>query len=230
MTVQAIVERRSSLGLQRIAITEHVFDVEDLDRIVQITAEIPPDEENVLLGVEMDADARSLDGALVAPTQGIDWVIASFHRFPGTSIWWHDKSFREAKEEKTIYNQWLDWVHKVIAKARPNVLGHLGAMICQLSIVHEFDKSILADFADILQNCRKYGVAIELNEAMRKKISPLQKDTYYRVFQLAKQEKVKIALGSDAHSLSQIGQYAWVREIVGRVGITEKDCIVPEKG
>jgi HisJ family histidinol phosphate phosphatase len=229
MTVEAIMKQWPRVGLERIAITEHVFAPDDLERIALIANEIPSGVENVVLGAEMDADATALDGTLVAPTEGLDWVIASFHKFPGTSIWWHDEGFRELKEEKTIYGEWIDWVHRVIAVGRPDALGHLGAMICQLSIVKEFGGSILRDFTEIMQSCRKHGVAVELNEGMHRKITPAQKATYYRVFQLARQEKVKIVLGSDAHSLPQIGRYVWAREIVEKLGIEMSDCVFPAK-
>jgi HisJ family histidinol phosphate phosphatase len=229
MTVQAILEEKVALGLKGIAITEHVFGPEDLSKIRQIACEIPPSDEGVVLGVEMDADASSLDGTLVAPTEGIDWVVASFHKFPGTSIWWHDKSFRQIKDEKSIYDEWLAWVHRVITRARPDALGHLGVLICQLSMVKTFDGQVLSDFAGILQSCRKYGVAIELNEGTYRKISHSQRATYHRVFHLAKREKVKIVLGSDAHSLSEIGRYAWVGDIVRKAGIKETDCVFPTR-
>jgi len=229
MSVEAIIQEASRKHMIQIAITEHVFFESDQSKIATIANQIPPSAENVVLGVEMDADAEALDGTLVGSTEGIDWVIASFHRFPGTSIWWHDGDFQDVKEEKTIYREWFEWVHKVIEVGRPDALGHLGVMICQLSIVEEFDEPILQDFREILRSCREHGVALELNEGTHKKMRPSQKDTYYRVFQLAKKEKVKIVLGSDAHSLPQIGRYVWAREIIDRVGIEMKDCVAPVK-
>ena len=226
MTVEAISERWPEVGLERIAITEHVFTQKDLERVKLIAKEMPLDE-NVVLGAEMDADSIALDGTLVAPTEGIDWVFASFHKFPGTNMWWHDENFREYKEEKVIYAEWIDWVHKVIAVGRPHALAHPGAMICQLSIVEAFEGKILDDFAEIMQSCREHGVAVEINEGMYRKITPAQRATYYRVFQLAKREGVKTVLGSDAHSLPQIGKYVWVREIVQKAGIEMTDCVAP---
>ena len=224
MTVEAVIRQMQEMRL----ITEHVFEEPDLTTIEIIAGQIPPSAENVLLGVEIDADATALDGTLVAPTDGLDWVIASFHKFPGTSIWWH-QDYRKAKEEKTIYREWLDWVHKVIAKSKPDALGHPGALISQLSTVEEFDGPILRDFAEILDSCREHGVAIELNEATHNKMRRLQKETYYRVFQLAKEKGVKIVLGSDAHSLPKIGHYLWAREIVGKAGLGMSDFIIPTK-
>lgn len=228
MTVDAVIRQMQEMRLRQIAITEHVFMKPDLNNIEKIAGQIPSGTENVLLGAEMDADAMALDGTLVAPTDGIDWVIVSFHKFPGTSIWWHE-DYRKAKEEKTIYQEWLDWVHKVIAVSRPDALGHPGAMICQLSIIEEFDGRVLRDFAEIVDSCREYGVAIELNEATHGKMRPRQKETYYRVFRLAKEKGVKIVLGSDAHSLPKIGNYLWAREIVGKAGIERSDFIIPTK-
>ena len=228
MTVEAVIRQMQEMRLEQIAITEHVFEEPDLSTIEIIASQIPPSAENVLIGVEIDADATALDGALVAPTDGLDWVIASFHKFPGTSIWWHE-DYRKVKEEKTIYREWLDWVHKVIAKSKPDTLGHPGALICQLSIVEEFDRPILRDFAEILDSCREHGVAIELNEATHNKMRRLQKETYYRVFQLAKEKGVKIVLGSDAHSLPKIGRYLWAREIADRAGLSVSDFIDPRR-
>lgn len=228
MTVEAVIRQMQEMRLEQIAITEHVFEQPDLSTIEMIASQIPPSAENVLLGVEIDADATALDGTLVAPTDGIDRVIASFHKFPGTSIWWHG-DYRKAKEEKTIYREWLDWVHKTIAVSKPDALGHPGAMICQLSTVEEFDEGILRDFADILASCREHGVAFELNEATHNKMRRLQKETYYRVFQLAKAMGVKIVLGSDAHALPKIGHYTWAREIVDKAGLGPSDFVIPVK-
>lgn len=226
MTVEAINARWPEVGLERIAITEHVFTSRDIERIKLIAQGMPLDE-NVVLGAEMDADSIALDGTLVAPTEGIDWVMASFHKFPGLSIWWHDENFREYKEEKVIYDEWIDWVHKVIAIGRPDALAHPGAMICQLSIVEAFEGKVLDDFKDIIQSCKEHGVAVEINEGMQRKITWAQSATYHRIFQLAKQAGAKVVLGSDAHSLPQIGKYVWVRDIVKKAGIEMTDCVVP---
>ena len=224
-TVDAIYKRWQETDLERIAITEHVFSQRDLARIHNIAGELPEDE-NVVLGVEIDADSISLDGKLVAPTDGIDWVIVSFHKFPGTHVWWHDNS-RELRAEEDLYNDWVEWAHKVISVSRPHALAHPGAMICQLSIVESFSGKVLRDFEEILQSCKEYGVAIELNEGMHRKITPAQKDSYYRVFQIAKEKQVKVTLGSDAHSLPQIGNFSWAREIAAKVGLGPEDLLKP---
>ena len=228
MTVDAIIGQMQEVGLKQIAITEHVFVRSDLGRVGIVASQISRDAENVLLGAEMDADAIALDGTLVAPTDGIDWVVASFHKFPGTSIWWN-QDYREAKDEKTIYREWLDWAHEVVAVSKPDAIGHPGTLICHLSTVEEFDKPILRDFAGILESCREHGVAFELNELTHKKMRPLQKETYYRVFKLAKEKGVKIVLGSDSHSLPQIGRYLWIREVIDQAGLERSDFIIPTK-
>ena len=228
VTVDAIHQKQREVGLSRIAITEHIFVPKDIKRIQKIAEELP-DDPNVVLGAEIDADASRLDGTLVSPTDGLDWVIASFHKFPGTDIWWHDGSFRESKDEQTIYAKWLEWGHKTISTARPNALAHPGALISQLSMVQAFEGPVLDDFREIMESCREYQVAVELNEGMSNKTNPQQRATYYRLFELAKQAGVKIVLGSDAHSLAQIGRYVFVKEIAEKVGLQMSDCIVPER-
>lgn len=229
MTVQSITRQMQIKGLEQIAITEHVFEKEDLHQIAVIASEMALVGDKALLGAEIDADSRTLDGKLVASAKGMDWVIASFHKFPGTSIWWHDRRFRQVLEERAVYDQWVSWVHRVISVSKPDALGHLGVLICRLSIVKEFDDAILQDFREILASCRQHGVALELNEGASKKMTQPQRDTYYRVFQLAKEAKVKIVLASDSHSLAQIGHYVWTRDIVGRAGIEIGDCIIPAR-
>lgn len=227
MTIEGIIGEVKSRNLVRAAITEHVFSTKDLQVVTRVRDEVQSANGRITVGAEIDANPIKLDGSLVAPSEGIDWVIASIHHFPGTSIWWFDKDFHTFGEEEHFYQLWIEWVHRIISISRPDVLGHPGVLICQLAQTTSFTADILNDLYDIFCECRKYGVAVELNELAFHKMTALQRETYYKVFAAAREAKAKIAIGSDAHASWQIGNYIWVKSVCQKLCLKDEDCMFP---
>jgi len=234
MTVRNIVQRADQLNLTRLAITEHVGSTREFERIRFIREELEKMTAGpeVIVGAEIDADPEKEDGSFKDSLETIirdneeeiGFILGATHQFPGSRYIWHKKLSLSSGEKKTLYEKWFCWAEKIVQNPLVDVFAHPGVLISRNGIVERFnDPGILRDFRGLIRLMKLHRVAFEFNEYVLTKLHPRQIETYPFLFRLALEEGVKISLGSDAHCLSQIGRFPWIRQCFLKIGGNLKD-------
>ncbi len=184
LTIPNIIDKSESLGLNRIAITEHVRKnsdwtkkyLDELDYYIHRTRII------VLKGFE----AKILEnGEIDCPVEFLNneyFIIASFH---------------------TRYNKekWYEALIKAIENPNVDVIGHLAPEIDFM-----VNDSELADIAELVV---ANGKKIEINS---KYIRPPKE--FLKIF---KEHDVDFHLGSDAHSINEIGNFNRIKDLINLI-------------
>ncbi|MDO8604358.1 MAG: PHP domain-containing protein, partial [bacterium] len=181
-SIESIVVHALSLGLKTIAITDHSQSLKiahglSIDRLLEQQQEINRCKQkfpqiNILSGSEVDIKS---DGTLDYPDHilnNLDIVIGSIH----------------TATKQNVTNIYI----KAIESGKLSIIGHITGRLINERMPHDMD------IETILQTCKQYNVAIELN------CQPNRLDADEQILKRCKHLDIKIALGSDAHDLSQI--------------------------
>ncbi len=248
MLVGAIIDRANAVGLKRIVILEHVPEMPRYRRAVidEQVASVPrtqidaiADEirhwkdgsaARVLLGAEVDANPHERDGRLLlADLSGIDVVFGSTHFLPAVPALWYEVPDLPEDQRARIYRDWMAWAMHVAANPAVDVLSHPGAEMASMGAIEAFAGPVLDDFEKLLQVCKKYETAFELNELFATKVGPTLCESYTDVIALARDLGVKLSIGSDSHQLDRIGQYAWVQSVIEALGLGPEHYFHPQR-
>jgi len=184
LTIPNIINKSETLGLERIAITEHVRknSVWTKKYIDELNYHIPRTKIKILKGFE----AKILvDGEIDCPAEFLNneyFIIASFH---------------------TRYNKekWYEALVKAIKNPGVNVIGHLAP-----EIDFNVNENELGNIAELIVDKAK---KVEINS---KYIRPPKE--FLKIF---KEYGVEFHLGSDAHSINDIGNYNRIKDLINLI-------------
>lgn len=251
MTVSQILPAAKEAGMHRLLVLEHTPQVNSIVREAIREERFDPRRTNrfhldtiaeecqihdaevspmkVFVGAEVDADPNTSDGTLLLrDCSELDVVMASTHYLPNKRGFLYDSVPWSDPDKMRIREEWMVWAMRIAANPRVNILAHPGALLCQLGAVSAFEGDILEDFSKLLQICKKYETAFELNELLlRKKMKPEQANTYHEVIALARDLEVPISTGSDAHHKADIGQFPLCEAIAEYLDLKEHHFWVP---
>lgn len=227
MTLANIVGRAEQVGLKQIAITEHVWNHQHLHILDILTEELERIEPGITVrvGVEVDVDPRHGDGRFIEQIPS-DFrpVIAATHTYPESTMMWYSDESASTRTRRRLLKKWFRWVTAAVQRQRVDVLAHPGIMLSREGPGVRFEAEMLDRFTDLFGVMRAQGVAFELNEQVKRKLlSDQQQETYHNLPALAVELGVKLSVGSDAHELSQIGQFDWLSGLVRRAGLRARD-------
>ena len=227
MTLENIVHRAQNLGLEQIAVTDHVWNEQQLamlDVLEQEFEELDP-QITVRLGAEVDVDPRHIDGRLI---EKIDPrfrpLIIATHAYPQTTIMWFDDAQVSRRTKRQLLKKWFRWVTAAVKRDNVDVLAHPGILLSREGPDLRFEAELLDRFTDLFGVMRAHSVAFEINEQVKVKLlSEDQRDTYHNLPALAAELGVKFSLGSDSHELAQIGHLPWARRVANNAGLEPAD-------
>jgi len=243
-TVLNMVAGGGGAGLDAMALSEHVPtvvpDVEAwraskgdrsvIDAVAADLADIDPPAAagapKVLLGVEVDADPYSLDGALMLDDlSGIDYVLASTHLFPGGEAFWFEMISVAESAKRRILEAWVMWTAKVAANPAVNAMSHPGALVGARFVIDEFDDEVLAVMTPMLESMAANSTAFELNELLGRKLPARARESYPELVKRARALGVRFSAGSDAHGPEAVGLMPWARSVAREAGLGPEDFI-----
>ncbi len=190
MTIPNIIKQAQKVGLVEIAITEHVRRTSDwIDKYLnKIRSYSNNSEIEILTGFE----TRILPGGIldIEDRYLTDeyFIIASFH------------TFLEGKKE------WLNSLIKIIENPYINVLGHIGTKY------NGYDPTKI-DFYLTTKELEKIAYLISSNNKLVE-INASHILPFKRFLDVFKEYKVKFVLGSDAHSICQIGDFKSIKHLI----------------
>ena len=220
MTVPTILARADALGLQTIALTEHIMQPDNIAWIHDITQQLTQTSSacRVIIGAEIDADPALGTGQLVyQPDAALNLVLASLHRFPGTDLLPHVGQ-RPDLPRTDILQIWRRCFLGLAANPAVDIIAHPGAMIANLLPQEDFAPDVLEIFAQAARLSAQHGIAWELNRLLGNKLTPTQRFHYHRIPQLALDAGVSLVFGSDAHEPDEIAATTFVEDVVTELG------------
>lgn len=184
LTVPNILLTAKKLGLEKIAITEHVRRTSEWTNVY--IKEIESFINNTNIKVLKGFEAKILsNGEIDCPNQYLNgnfFIIASFH----------------TKYEKET---WLDALIKTINNPFVNVIGHLAPEI---------------GFSISENEIKKIGEELYSNEKIVE-INAKYKRPPINFLTIFKDMGIRFHLGSDAHSLNEIGNFTRINDLINLI-------------
>ncbi len=218
--VPTIIARAEELGLEMIAITEHVIEPANVAWVRQVAAQVAPRAARcrVIVGAEIDVDPGRGDGGLVIqPDPRIGLVLGSLHTFPGTKLMPHCGQIPDLGREEMI-SRWRRALLGMASNPRIDVIAHPGALIAN-ALPHEtFAPDVLETFAEAAELSARHGIAWEVNRLIAAKLRPGQRQEYWKIPAIALDAGVSLVYGSDAHRPADIASTAFVEDVAERLG------------
>ena len=227
MTLENIVGRAQQLGLNQIAITEHVWNNQQLTTMELLRREFERLNPaiTVRLGAEVDLDPRYSDGRLIEQVSDcFRPLIVATHAYPQSNVMWYEDAHISKRAKRRLLKNWFGWITAAFKRQKVDILAHPGVMVSREGPHLKFEAEILDRFADLFGVMRAHEVSFEMNEHVKRKLSgPAQLETYHHLPALAAQIGVKFSLGSDSHQLDQVGQLNWVSSLARKAGLRPTD-------
>lgn len=218
-TVEAICRQAEALGLSVIAITDHIYEPADREKIDIIRQEVAATAPScrVLVGAEIDVDFRYTDGRLVLEdVDGLDYVIGGFHYVPTMGHYpWNPEQLGMPVEQ--FLELWQQSLLGVVSNAPIDTLAHPGRMLAAcvaLEDYFEYGLSVLRQAAAI---SARRQIAWELNDLTGQRLSAFGNDNWHRIYQVALEEGVRLVYGSDAHNPQSIGAQSYVQRWLAKL-------------
>ncbi len=219
MTVEAICRRAEELGLETIAITDHIYDDQSavhIDKIrddfSKISCSIP-----VVIGAEVDVDSDFLDGRLAADVlDGVDYLIAGFHYVPtvGNYPW---KPEHNSLGEATFMQYWESTLLGIVSNPRIHTLAHPGRLL-SAAIGPKVNWQAAGEvFKRAAKLSAKNRIAWELNELTGKRLLPEFVEKWHEIYAIALDAGCKLIFGSDSHDLESIAQAPFCQSLLARL-------------
>ena len=205
-TVESICSRADELGLDTIAITDHIFRPDDLPVVTRIRREVEecsPDCR-VIIGAEVDVDGQFEDGRLVTDDlDGIDYVIAGFHYVPTIGNYPHCPQDCDLRDEQFL-EVWRSSLLGIVSNPAIHTLAHPGRLVAASVDLDVWFDDVLAVFAEVAELSARNGIAWEINELTGFRLSEHYRKQWHRIYRIGLDEGVKLIYGSDAHDPSAI--------------------------
>ena len=227
-----MVQRADALGLDSICFTEHVGHPDELERprIIRGAVSHLAHRCRIFVGAEIDADRAAWDGRLcVDPPETLDYVLASIHFIPGTSVLPHCQAMPDL-DDAVIFERWRSTLLGLCRDTRIDCIAHPGVMMLCARKAQGVTDDILQTFEEAAELARISGIAWELNNLVDHKLSPLQQDAYHRILQRGIDAGLRINYGSDAHAPAALGGTAFCNCVIPKLknldmnGLTESPC------
>jgi histidinol phosphatase-like PHP family hydrolase len=233
MSVPALVQRCESLGLEAIAITDHLNAPEFLPKhalIKQDLAEISSDMK-IYFGVEVnvinkDTGAVSIDEAQLAQG-GFELVIGGPHA-----------SYFDRPDKAAIIDLQHQLMLQVIANPLVDVLVHpwwFGGGEFKPGGPMEWltDMGQIPDWhaQEIAEAALAHGTAIEANHSAfftENQYGQAFRETYPHYLASIAQRGVKMSLATDAHDINRLDGIHEMMDILEGVGVTREQLWTPE--
>lgn len=219
-TVEMMLRRADELGLECLAITEHISRPSDSTLIEQIRADVSQVKTNcrIVVGAEIDIDAKFSDGRLVSEVPaGLPYVLAGFHFVPEVGTYVHEPADCPLPEEE-LFVRWRSTLLGAVTNKGINTLAHPARMIAMSVDWHTWFERTMVVFVEAARISAANNIAWEINEGDGVYKLPHYFDLLVELYKAAVIEGVKLVYGSDAHSLASLGHREYAMRVLEQVG------------
>ena len=209
-TAASIVEAAEARGLAAIAVTDHGPELSvgiSPDKIIPMIQDIELARKDaripVLIG--MEANIIGMNGEIDLDewvVEKLDVVVAGMHKL-GSSV----------RQPEELARECLSAVMNVMERQRVDILAH--PFQFQRYLAPHLSPDEIKEFAKL---AAEREVAIELNSKYR-----VPDEEFLRA---CLREGVKLSIGTDAHTVAEVGRIDWPMAMLRRVGARPEDMIL----
>ncbi len=226
MRLKEIVEVCEQIGIKYLGITDHVDLGTDKQILQYVKEEIRAIHTSVqvYLGceveiVEIGKHALGSDGSSTRSEYGLDFVAAAANHFHSSEVAQpKDRSLRGIARhflEMFSYASTLEFVDVI---AHPLVV-----------YPHTFDPACLtfledSELMEAISLAKENHIAMEISPRV---LMSYQIDFSIRFYRLCKKAGLKFSIGSDAHSLSNVGNARILEPVIRSLDLEEEDIWLP---
>ena len=235
MTIKALCARADELGLETIAITDHIFTPEDVYIIDHIREELDRTDHScrVIVGAEIDVDSRYDDGRLVTDeVDDIEYLVAGFHYVPTVGNYPFRPEDCSLKPE-IFLKHWRKALLGIVSNPSVNTLAHPARLAASAVGPDKYFAEILAVFKEAGKISAKNNVAWEINELTGYRFPEHYIDRWPAIYTIALEAGVKLTYGSDAHAPETIGLADFTYSVLDELGgakLANPAELIKEKG
>jgi putative hydrolase len=191
-SVYDIVEKAESIGLKKLIFTDHVRKKSNYFNEYAFEIRKLSKRKKIEIFVGFESKIADFEGNLDITNECrsyADIIIGTVHSFPSGKDFVHPSELPEKKIEETEYKLILN----AIEKGDFDIVGHAGGMSITLNGSFPIEY-----IEDIIAKCVDYDKAFEIN-------SRYHRDIIDELTELLKKYNPLVSIGSDAHSIDQIG-------------------------
>lgn len=209
-TAASIVEAAEARGLAALAVTDHGPELSvgiSPDKIIPMIRDIELARKDaripVLIG--MEANIIGMNGEIDLDErvmEKLDVVVAGLHKL-GSSV----------RQPEELARECLSAVMNVVERQRVDILAH--PFQFQRYLAPHLSPDEIKEFSKL---AAEREVAIELNSKYR-----VPDEEFLRA---CLREGVKLSIGTDAHTVAEVGRIDWPMAMLRRVGARQEDMIL----
>lgn len=222
MTPADIVRVAASRGMRRIAITDHLYTFTDHRIFDSIRAEVAKIESDglpeVYYGCEVEVMAPGKVAGDASLTEQLDFIMAGTTHFQNVGI----TELPPVNDERIIGLYYLQMFEYAVSLPWINVIAHPFYVVPKVCSVRVLDYIPMDRLVRALETARANSIAMEISRRALGQI-----DFSMSFYRLCKDMGLKFTVGSDAHSLSMVGNLEDVEPIISRLGLCEEDFWLP---
>jgi len=223
-TPAAVLKLAREKGL-RIALVDHVFQDEDRMTPVMIKSACQKSFSDVYFRHGCQADVYAVGKIDLTETQrlSMDFVILTFTRLerPGTL------DGVDVASEVQVGSRLLELFRTAVDYPYTDIIAHPFSFsiegIDSWKVMETIPQKVLREQ---LCRIREWGIAVEIN-ARTLRANDAKPQEYF--IDLANQQGCCFTVGSDAHSLEEVGQTQWAWELIQRLKIPVDRIVFPAK-
>lgn len=219
MSVEVLVRRADELGLETIAITDHIYQATGLPLLTAIRAELSRCRHRcrVIVGAEVDVDGDFGDGRLVTDElSACDYVVAGFHYVPTVGNYPHSPDDCTMPPEQFL-KLWRTALLGVVSNPKIHTLAHPARLVAAAVNLDDWFDEALMTLAEAAKLSAKNRIAWEINELTGTRLSDYYRKRWHTIYKIALDAGVKLVFGSDSHSPEAMGNSAFAEEVLSRL-------------
>ncbi|MHB0999093.1 MAG: PHP domain-containing protein [Armatimonadota bacterium] len=221
-----ILKIASDRGMRIIGITDHLYPSTDMDIFTRTREEITlmrsamTDAPDVYFGCEVEVMAPGSTAGSPDLTDRFDYLMLGTTHFQnGITI------LPDFDNDRDIGQYYLRMFEYAVTLEWADTIAHpffVFPSVCSRDILNYIDD---VDLLPALETAKTNNIAMEISQ---RAIVPGQLEFSNRFYRLCKEVGLKFSIGSDAHSLENVGKVKILEPFIKELGLTLEDLWLPQ--
>ena len=222
MIPAAVIQAAAGLGIEHLAFTDHIHDYTDLSILDDVRKEISSIDAPMKVYLGCEADIIAVGKGLVTPEliSKTDFVMASANHFADPTI-----SQPVSSDMKDVARHFLEMFTYAVSLKDIDVIAHPFFVVPNSYDILAPSLLTEKELAPAIELAVKNNIAMEIS---RRALSKKQTPFLLSFYRLCKEAGLKFSIGSDAHSLTDVGKTVRIKPLIDELGLSDKNIWLPE--